>query len=74
MRKLYAEQKHTIYELEKHLGVSKVYLYHYVYGERDISKMGIDIFIRLADYEGVGIRELYRKIKEYQKGNEKNEK
>lgn len=65
MKKLYADQKHTLYEIHKHLGVSKARLYHYASGKRDFKKIDIDFFIKLADYEGIGIRELYKKMKDY---------
>lgn len=65
MKKLYADQKHTLYEIERHLGIGKGRLYNYINKKRDYKKIDIDFFIKLADYEGIGIRELYRKMKEY---------
>ena len=64
-KKLYADQKHTLFEIERHLGIGKGRLYNYINKKRDYKKIDIDFFIKLADYEGIGIRELYRKMREY---------
>lgn len=65
---LYEGQKHSIYEIQQELGVRKTspLLYNYANGKTDIKNMTAEVLIKIADFEKIGIRELYRKIKEHQ--------
>ena len=38
MKKLYKEQKHSLYEIQKEIGVSKITLYNYANKKRKIDK------------------------------------
>lgn len=64
MKKLYKEQKHTIYEIQKHLGFSKVTIYNYVKGKNSIDSMKIGDLVKIAKYEEMEPMELYEKIKQ----------
>lgn len=65
MLKLYEEQKHTIYEIQNHLGLSRYTLYGYAKGTKDIGSMQLYLFIELAKFEGLDPVTLYKKIKRY---------
>lgn len=66
-KKLYKEQKHSTKNIEKALNLGAGTLYNYANKKRDITKMQIEMVCKIADYEKVGVRELYRKMKEYLK-------
>lgn len=68
-KKLYKEQKHSIKNIEKVLCLGTGTLYNYANKKRDITKMQIEMVCKIADYEKIGVRELYRKMKEYLKND-----
>lgn len=63
--KLYGEQKHTIYEIQKHIGVSKITLYRYANGERKLENMPTKMLLDIANFEKVEPNELYKKMNRY---------
>ena len=69
MKKLYEEQKHTLYELQNKLDLDKMRLYRYASGQIKIEKMPVDLILEIAIYEGIEPHELYKKMKKYQERN-----
>lgn len=65
MKKLYKEQKHSLYEIQKKIGVSKITLYNYANKKRNIDKMPISMILDIAYYEEIEPSELIKRIKEY---------
>ena len=65
MKKLYKEQKHSLYEIQKAIGVSKITLYNYANKKRKIENMPIKTILDIAYYEKINPNELIEKIKEY---------
>ena len=65
MKKLYKEQKHTLYEIQKAIGVSKITLYNYANKKRDIESMPIKMVLDIAYFEKIEPNELIKRIKEY---------
>lgn len=59
MKKLYANQKHSLYELQKLLGLSSRHLYAYANHEYKIACMPAEILVALAKVEGISSSELY---------------
>ena len=68
MKKLYEEQKHSLYELQKELKLDKMRLYRYANGQFKIEKMPSILLNGIAKLERINVDELYRKMVEYQKG------
>jgi hypothetical protein len=69
--KLYKEQKHTIYEIQKAIGVSKDTLYRYARGKRNIENMPTKMVIDIAYFEKVEVNTLFKAMKDYLKGVDK---
>lgn len=69
MKKLYEEQKHTLYEIQNKLNLHIMRLYRYAEGIVSIDKMPINLLNDIAKLEGVEPNELYKKMKEYQERN-----
>ena len=67
MKKLYKEQKHSLYEIQNAIGVSKITLYNYANKKRKIDKMPINMILSIAKYEKIEPNELIKRIKEYLK-------
>ena len=67
MKKLYKKQKHSLYEIQKRIGVSRITLYNYANKKRDIDKMPISMILDIAYYEEIEPNELVKSIKEYLK-------
>lgn len=65
MLKLYAEQKNSIYSLQKKIGCGKDTLYKYARKEVNIDNMKVDIILKIAHLEQIEVNELSRKMKEY---------
>lgn len=65
MNKLYEKQKHTIYEIQKELGISKDTLYRYIRKQRNIDNMPVKILLDIAYFEKIEPNKLYREIKLY---------
>lgn len=66
MKKLYAEQKHSLYELQKELNLDKMRLYRYASGQFKIEKMPISLLNGIARIEKLNPNDLFKKIKDYQ--------
>lgn len=64
--KLYKEQKHTLYEIQKEIGVAKDTLYRYARGYRKIEKMAPKMLIAIAYFEKIEPNKLYEAMIEYQ--------
>lgn len=67
MKKLYKEQKHSLYEIQNAIGVSRITLYNYANKKRNIDKMPTKILLDIAYYEKIEPNELTKRIKEYLK-------
>ena len=65
MKKLYEEQKHSLYDIQNEIGVSKITLYNYANKKRKIENMPIKMMLDIACYEEIEPNELIKKIKEY---------
>ena len=65
--KLYEEQKHTIYEIQKAIGVGKDTLYRYARGTRNIEKMPTKMLLDIAYFEKIEVNKLYEEMKKYKK-------
>ena len=72
MKKLYAEQKHSIYYLQKELGLSKYALYHYT-RTHNIKNMPLGLILDIAYIEKVEPNWLYERMIEYEKINKNDE-
>lgn len=73
-RKLYEEQKNSIYQLQKKMNLSKDCLYKYARKEIDINKMPIDIMLGIAYIEKIEPNRLYEEMKKYLEKGETNDK
>lgn len=73
MIKLIAEQTKPLSQIQKELNLNGMRLYRYAYGEVDIDKMPIKMFLDLCDYFKIEPYILYEKIKIYQKELKENE-
>lgn len=65
MKKLYKDQKHSLYQIQNAIGVSKITLYNYANKKRNIDKMPTKMVLDIAYYEKIEPNELVRRIKEY---------
>lgn len=65
--RLYKNQKNTLYELQKQLGLSINTLYNYARGITDIDKMQIGTLVRMATLEEQDPVKLYYEMKKYLK-------
>lgn len=65
LKKLYAEQKHSIYEIQKYVGVSHYTLYHYYGNATKIKRIPYDILKKIAEFEEIDEEELLKKMIEY---------
>lgn len=71
MNKLYKGQKHSTYEIQKAIGVSKDTLYKYIRNERNVENMPIKMLMDIAYFEKTEVNELFEKLKEAQNGRTK---
>lgn len=76
MRKLYNEQKNSIYKIAKSLNVSTGTFYRYFQNIENINNMSVRILFGMADIEGIDPKKLWHKMKEYlyNEGNSDNDK
>lgn len=72
MKKLYAEQKHSIYYLQKELGLSIYALYHYTKTHK-IENMPLKLVCDIAYIEKVEPNWLLERMLEYERSNKNNE-
>lgn len=70
MIKLYEEQKHSIYYLQKEMGLSKYALYRYT-RDYKIENMSVSMILNIAYLEKVEPNWLYERMLEYEKKNKK---
>lgn len=68
-KKLYAEQKHTLYEIQKHLGLTHDTLYKYARKPEKIKTMSFYLLEGIAEFEGLEPLELKNKMVAYQQEN-----
>ena len=71
MKKLYEEQKHSIYYLQKELGLSMYALYHYT-KTHNIKNMPLKLVCDIAYLEKVEPNWLLERMLEYESRNKKN--
>ena len=69
MKKLYKNQKVSLFEAQKALGLGHYTLYRYADGKRKIENMPMNLIIDLAYFFKVEVNELYQKMLDYQKKN-----
>ena len=63
MKKLYADQKHSIYELQKILSLDCKRLYRYADRSISIDKMPVNIILGISNIEKIEPNELFKKWK-----------
>lgn len=68
MKKLFKDQKESLYKVQKDLGMNHGTLYKYANGLIDIRKMPIDTMSLLAKYFNMNVGDLYPAMIDYQKG------
>ena len=68
--KLYEGQKHSIYEIQKEIGVAKDTLYRYARGTRNVEKMAPKMLIAIAYFEKIEVNKLYEEMKKYKRNKE----
>ena len=67
MKKLYKEQKNSLYKIQKECGLNKYTLYKYVNGTSDIRNIRFDTLKKIAEVEKIDPLTLLDKIVQYQK-------
>lgn len=65
MKKLYENQKHSIYELQKMLGLDCKRLYRYADKSINIEKMPVNIILGISNIEKIEPNELFEEMKRY---------
>ena len=65
MKKLYENQKHSIYELQKMLGLDCKRLYRYADKSISIEKMPVNIILGISNIEKLEPNELFEEMKRY---------
>ena len=65
MKKLYENQKHSIYELQKMLGLDCKRLYRYADKSISIEKIPVNIILGISNIEKIEPNELFEEMKEY---------
>ena len=65
MKKLYAEQKHSLYELQTEIGVSRFTLYNFIGKPEKIRNIRYDTLVKIAKVEGIEPDILKDKMVEY---------
>lgn len=65
MKKLYENQKHSIYELQKMLGLDCKRLYRYADKSISIEKMPVNIILGISNIEKKEPNELFEEMKRY---------
>lgn len=64
--KLYEGQKHTLYELQKKLGLSNYTLYQYATGKYNVKNMKIKMILDIAYLEKIEPNNLLKLMIDYQ--------
>lgn len=70
MIKLFEEQKQTLYQVQKELGLGRYTLYRYASGKHNIKNMPTNIICGLANYFKIEADTLYKKMLDYQNKGE----
>lgn len=65
MKKLYENQKHSIYELQKILELDCKRLYRYADKSISIEKMPVNIILGISNIEKIEPNELFEEMKRY---------
>ena len=65
VKKLYENQKHSIYELQKMLGLDCKRLYRYADKSISIEKMPVNIILGISNIEKIEPNELFEEMKRY---------
>jgi len=65
VKKLYENQKHSIYELQKMLGLDCKRLYRYADKSISIEKMPVNIILGISNIEKLEPNELFEEMKRY---------
>lgn len=65
VKKLYENQKYSIYEMQKILGLDCKRLYRYADRSISIDKMPVNIILGISNIEKIEPNELFKKMKEY---------
>ena len=63
MKKLYKEQKHTLYEIQNAIGVSKITLYNYANKKRKVDNMPVSMILDIAYYEKIEPNKLLKEMR-----------
>lgn len=71
MKKLFKEQKVSLYKVTRDLKLDNMRLYRYADGTCDIKNMPLSLLKALSVYFGMGIYELYIAMKDYQEEKRK---
>ncbi len=65
MKKLYKNQKHSLYYLTKELNLDIKRLYRYADGSVPVDKIPFSLIYDIAKVEGIEPMELFNEMKEY---------
>lgn len=65
MKKLYENQKYSIYELQKMLGLDCKRLYRYADKSISVEKMPVNIILGISNIEKIEPNELFEEMKRY---------
>lgn len=68
MKKLFKEQKVSLYKVTRDLKLDNMRLYRYADGTCDIKNMPLSLLKTLSVYFGIGMYELYIAMIEYKNG------
>lgn len=71
MKKLFEEQKVSIYKIQQDLDLDHARLYRYVEGFAKIDNMPIKLILQLAHYFKKEPNKLFKEMKEYERRNKK---
>lgn len=69
MIKLFEDQKVSLYQVQKDLGLGIYTLYRYAKGQRNVENMPTKTVCDLAYYFKIEVKVLYKKMLDYQKKN-----
>ena len=65
MKKLFKNQKETLYKISKETGIPIATLYRYAEKRTDVNKMPMDLVIKLAYYFHIEVNMFYYNIQKY---------
>ena len=67
MKKLFEEQRVSIYKVQQDLGLDHARLYRYVSGTTKIENMPTKLILDLANYFKIEPNQLFKEMKEYER-------